>query len=214
MALNARYRVPLIWRGRDVVIIAGGPSLTLKQIRTIAIARNRNGSNVRVMVVNDAVYAAWFADWLHACDAKWWRWNIQSVHRFSGTRTTLAEDIPAKWVDGHLKETGQDGFDPDPSCCRTGRNSGYQAMHIAAHTGARRIILVGFDMKAAAGGPSHWFGEHSDRTGRSVPAAMKNSFPGLADYLVTAGIEVLNASIDSALECFRRVDLEEALGKS
>jgi hypothetical protein len=211
--LNPRLRIERDWEGMTAVIIGGGPSLSLAQIREVAIARGKPDSLVRVIAVNDAVYVAWFADWLHACDGKWWRWNIQSVYRFPGRKTTLDPTIPAQWVDGHLEFSEGHGYDPDPSKCRGGSNSGYQALHLAAHAGVKRAILIGFDMQAPNDGAPHWFGQHEKgrEFSQAAPKIWRKRFPPLAEDLARIGVEVLNASIETAVDCFPRVDLKEAL---
>lgn len=211
MALPRRHRVERDWPGCTAVIVCSGPSLSVRQLRTIARARNFPDSKIRVIAVNDAVYGAWWSDWLHACDWGWWMEHIQHVHMFPGIKTTLAEDVPAQWVTGYLKNTGADGFDTDPSCCRTGGNSGYQAMCIAAHAGASKIVLVGMDMRPAENGETHFFGEHRDGRKANFNQTMLPHFDALKRELDALGIMVINATPGSALQTFPVLSLEEAL---
>lgn len=198
------YAVSRMWPGQTVVIIGGGASLSLAQIRTIAM--KRLAGRCRVIAVNDAVYPAWWADWLHGCDTKWWQWHIQEVQRFGGIKTTCCDDVPNGWVDGFLRQTGLEGFDPDPSCIRTGGNSVYQAMHIAVHAGAARIVLLGVDMH----GP-HWFGDHPDKITPNFSVDLAPHFETLKPAMVERGVSVVNASPGSALAAFPLVDLSGAL---
>lgn len=193
------------------IVVCSGPSLSVRQLRAIARARNYPASKFRVIAVNDAIYGAWWADWLHSCDFTWWREHIQHVHTFPGIKTTLAEDVPAPWVSGYLENSGPEGFDEDPSRCRTGANSGYQAIHIAMHAGVNRIILVGMDMKSDPKQGSHFFGEH--RGGRPVEFAslMIPKFQTLQPALDQRGISVLNATPGSALTTFPFADLDTLL---
>ena len=214
MPLPARYTVEPAWNGRTAVILGSGPSFTLKQNQQIAIARNRPSSPLRVIAVNNAVFGAWWADWLHACDNTWWHTYIQSVHTFPGIKTTLAHDVPEPWVTGYLQNTGPDGFDPDPSCCRTGANGVYQAMCIAIHSGVRRIILIGVDMKEGPRGEKHWFGDHPGLAGAAKVDYAKTMIPkfaGLLPTLEARGIEVVNATPGTALHTFPLMELEKAL---
>lgn len=194
------------FEGRPVVIIAGGPSVTLRDIHLIARKRLDLGSKWRVIAVNDAVYPAWWADWLHACDANWWHWHIQRVAHFAGIKTTLDPSVPREWA-WLLDNTGNEGFDPSPRNCRTGGNSAYQAMHCAIHAGASKIVLVGVDMDKG----SHWFGEHPKEANVDRATAMLPAFPTLVPTLKARGIEVLNASLRSRLEIFPKVELEQAM---
>ena len=91
---------------------------------------------------------------------------------------------------------------------REGGNSGYQAINLAFHFGAARIVLLGFDMQRT-GGQMHWFGNHPGKL--HVPSPYKDwvlRFNQLAADLRDAGVEVLNCSRETALECFERVPLE------
>lgn len=207
MALCDPYKVEPIWEGRTVVVIGSGPSLTLQQIRTVAIARAEK--LCRVIAVNDAVYPCFWADWLHAGDLKWWRWHVQRVHEFKGIRTTCSDDVPAPWVNGYLEYSGNDGFDPDSSKCRSGGSSAYQAACIAIHAGAARIILLGIDMKRAADGAVHWFGDHPEKTIVNYQAAMAPKWDLLKPALAEHGVEVINCSPGTALESFPLGDIEK-----
>lgn len=96
----------------------------------------------------------------------------------------------------------------------TGGNSGFQAVNLAYLLGYTRIILLGYDMQLT-GGQTHWHGDH-DFEGATNP--VKNTFKGwipafnkVAQELKSVGVEVINASRKTALECFPRVSLEEAL---
>lgn len=211
MALAARYKIEPMWQGMTGIVIASGPSLSLRQIRLIARAKHFPGSKIRVIAVNDAVYGAWWADWLHSCDQSWWLEHIQNVHTFPGIKTTLAEDVPAPWVSGYLENTGPVGFDPDPTCCRTGGNSGYQAIHCLIHAGVQRIGLVGFDMKDAPNGEGHFFGNHKNGFNSPYHVSMLPYFPSLQEEIDRRGIEIYNVNPDSALTCFPMTSLENVL---
>lgn len=169
------------------------------------------GSKIRVIAVNDAIYPFWFADWLHFCDQNWAFENIQHFHTFPGIKTTLAEDVPAAWVTGYLENSGIVGFDPDPSKCRTGGNSGYQAMHIALHAGAKTIGLVGFDMKDAPNGEGHFFGEHRNGIKSPYEVSMVPYFGTLLEEIDRRGVKVFNCNPDSALTTFPMNTLENVL---
>lgn len=173
------------------------------------MARHAWADRIRVLVVNDAVYPLWGADWLHACDRKWWAWNILAVARFPGIKTTMASDVPAPWVDGALIDTGISGFDPEPSHCRTGGNSGYQGIHIAMAAGAAKVVLVGMDMHRRDG--DHFFGAHRDNIASHHATTMIPYFESLVPAARSMGVEILNATPGSALQAFRFTELEREL---
>lgn len=193
--MTTAWKVPPMWRGRTVAVLASGPSMSL-QVATLA---RRAGAAV---AVNDTYRLAPWADVLYGADADWWRRNPQA-RDFPGLK--VCADDSLLWPEVlNLRHTGKSGFDPDPTCIRSGGNSGYQAVHVAAQAGAARILLCGFDM-----GGGHWHGA-------PAPAAERfttwiKHFATLADGLGARGVEVINCTPGSALTCFQRMPLEEAL---
>jgi hypothetical protein len=92
-----------------------------------------------------------------------------------------------------------------------GANSGYQAINLAYLWGATRILLLGYDCKTI-NGKAHWFGQHPQGLNRNQPLdEWKRNFPQLAADLEAEGVEVINCSPDTALDCFERMDIDAAI---
>jgi hypothetical protein len=144
--------VPQLCPGGTVVCLAGGPSLTQADVDYCR-------GKATVIAINDAYRLAPWADVLYACDKRWWDWH-KGVGSFKGLKYALQR--PAlKWPGVQiLQNTGPHGLELKRNAVRNGKNSGYQAMNVAVHLGAKRIVLLGYDMHIPQGGPSHWFGEH------------------------------------------------------
>lgn len=100
-------------------------------------------------------------------------------------------------------------FSTQQNALATGRNSGFQAMNLAALAGAARILLLGYDMKARDK-QLHWFGDHPVPTAPHTIAGFRDGFKALAKAM-PAGLQIINCSRDTALKCFPRADLESAL---
>lgn len=92
----------------------------------------------------------------------------------------------------------------------SGGNSGFQALNLAVQFGAKRIILFGFDMNDRSG--VHWYGRNAwplannpnhDNFRRWIAA-----FEGAAPVLEALGVEVINASPNSAIKAFPRRSIE------
>lgn len=193
--------VPRLWPASTIVCLGGGPSLTAEDVEA---CRGR----AQVIAINDAYRLAPWADVLYAADAKWWKWHT-GVPSFTGLKYSL-QPTAAQWPGVQvLQNTGERGLEVDPRGLRTGRNSGFQAMNLAVHLGARRIVLLGYDMQRA-GRQEHWFGDHPDR-GHSPYGTFVPAFATLLEPLRALGVEVLNCSRVSALTCFLRSPLAEAL---
>lgn len=93
-----------------------------------------------------------------------------------------------------------------------GGNSGFQAINLAAQFGARRIVLVGFDMRLDQG--VHWHGRHPPGLNNPRLTHLPDwrvRIDRAAHVLAARGIEAVNASPVSALTAFPFVPLEQAL---
>lgn len=191
--------VPRLWPDSTIVCLASGPSLTQADVD---FCRDR----ATVLVIKDAVRLAPWADVLYACDGKWWR-HYGPTLTFAGLRFTL--DLHVSSVATALKNTGETGLETDPSGLRTGKNSGYQAINLAVHLGAKKIVLLGYDMQPGPDHTDHWFGAHPWRT-RPPYGLMKPMFQSLVEPLRALGIQVFNATRRTALTCFPMIRLEEA----
>lgn len=191
------------------MVAASGPSLTESVARKVA------ESGRPVIAVNDAWRRVPGAAMLYACDAAWWRhhrgapgfagekWSSQGVSGSThNDKRTEAAAFGLTLVEGRPGA----GFSLDQGAIHYGDNSGFQAVNLAILLGARRIVLVGFDMHG-----SHFFGRH--------PAPLRNSssFAGFIEHFRRAakalppGLEILNATPGSALDAFPKVSLDDAL---
>lgn len=199
------WRVAPEWQGRSVSILAGGPSLTPAQVDIAAKATDR------VIAVNNTLALAPWADILYFCDARWYAWHRAEVQAFGGWRATLEnlklqDEIEVRC----LRDYGAAGFAPRNDGVTNGRNGGYQALHLAAWLGARRVLLLGFDMRQVDG-RMHWHEEHPVATSSTIFPNWLEHFGTLAPALSERGIEVINCTPGSALQAFPRMQLEEAI---
>jgi hypothetical protein len=94
-----------------------------------------------------------------------------------------------------------------------GNNSGYQAINLAILCGSRRILLLGFDMqKDPETGKRHWFGDHEGKLKRNMGFDLwLKSFDTMVDDVKKLGVQVINCSRKTALTCFPRMAIQEAL---
>lgn len=198
--------VPKAWTGETVVCLATGPSLTADDV-------NYCRGRARVIAINDAYTLAPWADCLFACDARWWHWH-KGVPTFAGPKWSLDHSAWAAYRDKYsdvqrLRNTGSAGLENDPTGLKNGRNSGYQAIGLAVHYGAARIVLLGYDMQAR-GGKTHFFGEHPNR--QVSPYAMfRRAFQALVKPLEKRNVELINCSRETTLTMFPRRELREVL---
>lgn len=88
-------------------------------------------------------------------------------------------------------------------------NSGAGAISLAAHWGAEKIILIGYDCQAT-GGKVHWFGNHPKGLGN---AGSMSKWPAhFADVAKrNQHIDIVNCSRATALNMFKKAELDEVL---
>jgi hypothetical protein len=98
----------------------------------------------------------------------------------------------------------------DPARLAHGGNGGYQALNLAALAGARRIVLLGFDMKHKAG-RQNWHAGHPVKAPDRWVRQWIPRFRDLARELERDGVEVINASEETALDAFPRRPIAELL---
>lgn len=199
--------VPKCWPGETIAILASGPSLTPEDV---AFCRGR----ARVIAIKDAIRLAPWADLFYCCGgeilATWWK-HYGPTFTFDGPKYTL--DPKAAAYATVLRNTGVTGLETDPTGLRTGRNSGYQCVNLAAHLGAKKVVLLGYDMQPSETGKLRWFGTHPypSNLGPVQFAAFRDCFDTIVEPLKALGIEVINASRRTALRCFPTMSIEEAL---
>lgn len=203
------WPIQIIWPGKTAVILAGGPSLSCKEFRYVA--RATLDGRCKTIAVNDAIFLAWWADWLHGCDIKWWMWHRESVTKFTGIKTTLTETVPLAWGVNFLGnashgDENRGGYTDKPDVLHAGGNGGFQAIQCAMKAGATRILLLGFDMKG-----THWFGEHPDRIQSDHAGTMLPWFDTLVEPARQRGIEIINCTPGSLIECFPRARVQDIL---
>lgn len=193
------------WAGETVVVAASGPSLLPDDLTAI---RGR----WRLVVVNGTFMAAPWADVLYASDWRFWRAYRKRIEaRFTGELWTVSKLAERNLGVQRLEVANTKGLDQRGRGVG-GTNSGHHAVSLAALWGARRIILLGYDMQLT-GGEHHWHGKHLGKLPNAEQFATWIEHMGvLARDAARAGIEVLNCSRATALRCFPRHSLEEVLG--
>lgn len=191
------WSVPRMWEGQAVAVLASGPSMSQKIADRV--------KHLPCIAINTTFRLAPWATMLYAADRAWW---LHPEHgdawQHPGMRVSI-DDVPGV---RKLHNSGVLGFDPNPECVRTGGNSGYQAIHIAAHAGASRILLIGFDMRGG-----HWHGDHPQGLVNTVEETFhkwRGRFESLAASLPKA-VHVINCTPGSALRAFESMELEHAL---
>lgn len=206
------------WRGETVFILGGGPSL-----RGFDAERLRGR---RVIAVNEAGLSMCpWADIMFWADLRFAYWNLdrivhenQSEYRYTCQKYAI-EDIPrARYIQWQACRPGQPGscFSADPEMI-SGFDGGSRCINLAYHTGARYVVLLGFDMHdypREIWQAGNWHTAHKEpplpnqRAQKFIPAHNRMAAE-IARLMLP--FEVINATAGSALKCWTPGKLEDWL---
>lgn len=200
------------WLTVPAVVIASGPSLSNEQLGRVLAAIDR--SACRVITVNNTcqrapwAHAHYFGDYMACkeyvpalrypngpCRGEWWTGARAGAERYRMN---------------HVKYVAKPGFGDE--LVHMGGNSGFQAINLAMLWGAKKILLLGFDMKRGEDGRDHWFGQHPPHLVQTqLYGAWIDSLTKAAPDASERGVDIVNVTPGSALDCFRRGELLQEL---
>ena len=232
------WGIPNLWEGGECWILGGGPSLTrqfdipdkvvqgvLKKELPLTTYSPYMAAihDKHVIGVNMAFQIGNWIDMVFWGDKKWYLTNRHKVAAFKGLKVTCHPyftngRFPNEGIKHVLKDTVHSkGISQRPNSVAWNANSGSAAISIAAHMGATKIILVGFDMKLDVGFKQHWHSEYGamNRKGATPKSLPFNrhltGFPHIARDALRMGITIINACPDSAIACFPRMSVKDIL---
>jgi len=201
-----------MWPGKTVVIIGGGPSL--KDFNRDRLRDLKAELGLRIIGTNDAYEWGPWVDICYYGDHGWLVTHAKNgtIREFSGPVVTncVYTTIP-DWV-LRLKRIPK-GLSKSPWMCAWNSNTGISAINLACHTGATKIVLIGFDMRLVDG-KAQW---HEDKRGFPPNETVYPRFLAGADLLskmmpkLFPGVEIINATLNSAMRTFPIMSLKEAL---
>ena len=193
--------IPRLWPKETIVCIASGPSLTSADAL-------RCRQKARVLTINDGVMAAPWAEAMYAAEHKWWDWKQNLLQYFPRLKVTCSKTAAKAHQLLYVEPTIEFGLSLDPSKIAHGGHSGYGGVNVAYHLGGKRIVLLGYDMQPGPQGEHHFFGAHPDNTHLAYPSRLRG-WPRLYEALTAQGVELLNATRETAITCVPRVKLED-----
>lgn len=192
---------------RTIVCVGAGPSLRKEDVAACEVA------GFILMVVNGAFQFACCPEYHYAGDTRWWQRNYAYTQlcsgKFSIQHNGRDQGHPAVT---QMKRGRTEDFSDSWPTLATGKNSGFQAINLAYLLGFRRVILLGYDMKFGQNGEKHCHPDHPDYNPLDVTVAeWVRIFNKAAPIMEGLGLLVINATRDTDLDCFLRVQLEEVL---
>lgn len=201
---------------RTVVCVGTGPSLSLAQLES--------ARRWPLFVCNDAFRVAPDAALLFACNWQWWDARWQDVKDLPCEKWTTRRESAEKYGLRYIAEVNRPGLSTDPTVLHHGHSSGYQLLGMAYRSGARRILLLGYDLAFASdydgramkagSGPRHFFGEYepalqhwpSVKVRAGVHVELLDLYQSVADQ---GAVEIINCTGGGVLECFPRADIRD-----
>lgn len=210
----AEWKAPKIWRPDTIVFIIGGGA-SLKDENLSLISSNK--SNKRVIGVNDAFKLGEWVDVCYFGDVRWFDWNKDELIKFGGLKVCCCPRLShhnsnVEWVYS-LKRGKPLGIDLRPDYISWSKSSGASAINLAVHLGAKKIVLLGFDMSVDGVGEHNWHDYHKVKnTLAAVPyPRFLEAFPIIAKDCKREGVVVINSTMCSEITNFTKIPLEEVI---
>ena len=155
---------------------------------------------------------------MYFADFRWWQRHHErpAFTAFAGQlcsiQAALGGDVDHEHVH-MLRNDGSSGMPKGPNALTTGPNGGYQALLLALLAGARRVLLLGYDMRFTPEGKTHFHSDHPKewRVAEDMYREYAKMFAGIKPH---DGVEVLNCTPGSAIKAFPHVPLGEALARA
>lgn len=189
--------------GETVYIIGGGTSLQDVDLKTLLDGKT-------CLAVNGS-YELDLSETLFFGDTVWWtkkRADVMAHNHLKRIYTTS----PACHEKVVNIRPGVCGISNDPKEVAWNLNSGMAAINVALLGGAKKIVLLGFDMCKDENGNSNWY-ENIRFVADNTYQAFLSREPIMAQEIKQKfpDVEIVNANPDSHLSAFKKQPLNEVL---
>ena len=172
----------------------------------------------KVIAIKENVDLCPWADVVYGCDLAWWQFR-RGLPDFKGLKISWASTgyngVRTVKIPPGEGKTYSNRLQFEPGVVGAGGNSGFQALNLALQWGARRIILIGFDMTDRSG--VHWYGRNkwpmANNPNESNFRKWIAAFEGAVPVINKLGADVVNVSPNSDLQAFRKSTLEQVLNE-
>jgi hypothetical protein len=179
------------------ICIANGTSLTKEDVE---YCKGRG----KIYAVKESVNLCPWADVLYSADTDWWE-HYNGYDYFAGERWTVSHEASKKWGINHIDYDSSLVWGT-ANILATGGNSGFQALNLAVMQGATEVILLGYDMGHPPDRKHWWTGKITRPIRCSNYADWITKFDKASKVIP---VPVLNATRNSALNCFPKVNLRD-----
>lgn len=226
--------IPKIWDGGDVWILGGGPSVSkqfdIPQEVIQSVMENNSTPDTlssymsaihtkHVIGINAAYLLGDWIDIIFFGDKNFLLAHDKGLAKSPSLKVS-SSDYCIRYVG--IKHTPTDnkhreGISTRPGHVAWNNNSGAASISLAVQLGAKRIFLLGFDMKLDDAANTHWHNIYPkvDSAGVVIsrnpfPRHLKG-FPAIKTDADKLGVQIYNVNLDSAIKEFPKITLKEAL---
>ena len=232
------WKIPRIWEGGECWIIGGGQSMCKqfgiphKIVQSVMKGESKPDvyspylsaiHKEHVIGINMSFQIGNWIDIMFFGDGSYFLNNKNQLAEFPGLKVCCDPKVKKydwiKMVDRDLNKPR--GLSSILGKVSWNGNSGAAAINFAVHLGCKKIMLLGFDMKLTEKNQQHWhnlYGRQSrlddpkDKKIRNLPFDKHlRGFPFILEDAKKLGVEIINVNPDSAIECFRKVNLSDVL---
>lgn len=226
------WKVPKLWKDGECWIIGGGSSMARQfgvpdqLIEDVTAGKKPlseyspylsqlHGKNT--IGINAAFLLGKWVKVVFFGDKGFFLKNKNELARFGNLKVTCAatgqdwlyERIHVKFLKRDVK---REGISQHNGQICWNYNSGAASLSLAAHLGAKRIYLLGFDMQAdKKSGRTHWHGHYKSKIRDNTFKRHLKGFSQIAKDANKMGIEIINVSPGSAIDKFPKVSLKDVL---
>lgn len=211
---SERGMKPIFTPDDTVFVLGGGPSLKDMDLEKI--------KSYPVIGTNASVFLGDWVDIVFFGDERFYSWHPEALENFSNRVITCAVQLKNHQKFEYLEKVpaSEQTKKADPIVwnkkkiawfTNKGGNAGSSAVALACKMGAKQIILLGFDFKTKEG-RHNYHDYHNHTPDKNIyQNEFLTHFKRLAEETERLGIQVINATPDSALDVFPKKTLEEVV---
>ncbi|MFW5879876.1 MAG: hypothetical protein ACOCUV_03540 [bacterium] len=224
------WKPPEMWKNGECWIIGGGSSIIeefqIPQSVVNDVMRGQKHISTyspyfsalhkkHVIGINAAYKLGNWLDIIFFGDPQFWKDHRDYLLLYPSLKVTCA-DVGDKWkgIKWMRPDTRKKvGINAKKGFVSWNRNSGSAALSLAVQLGVKRIILVGFDMRVNLN-KQHWHNVYrkDGQAARKLPFVNHlKPFSIIAQDAKDLGVEIINASPNSAIDCFEKTKIKELL---
>ncbi len=205
--------IPELWPDSTVYILGGGPGLLKSNLDLV--------KDKHVLGVNQAYTLGDFVDVCYSGDGRWYAWNKKRLRKYDGIMVTSYptyqpdKNKNAKEILNIGRMSGHGISGRTNKSIMWNGNSGASAVNVAYWLGARRVVLLGFDMKRQ-GKDFNWHSDYPTTPGKKENGRFKSPYrqflrcwDKIAIDAKELGIEIINCTPGGNLNIFKRESLED-----